>query len=328
MGDSGVGEWTVLHGGALGDLALTLHLALRLPGLERGGAIDVISRVDPGDLAACRPAIRRVSSDSVRAHWLFADSDDPPGEPLYDRLAGRRVLNMLTGIDSPLHVRLDRCDPQCVYSVDPRPQPESQSHIVTQWQNALEGQGLLFHKCIHQRKGTPHLDVPEALRTHGGEIFAEHGIHEPPALIHPGSGGRAKCWPLAGFLDVARRLRSNRIDVCFLIGPVELECWPDDQLDAIRNDYPLIECPRPNDLPAILAGTRGLLSNDCGPAHLAALLGTPTVTLFGTTSPAVWRPAGSQAAVLAGDPAQAGADWGISAARVVETLVSHMNSHP
>ena len=54
-------HWLILHGGALGDLALTLHLALRLPGVGQGSTLHVISRVDPGDLSDCRPTIGRTS---------------------------------------------------------------------------------------------------------------------------------------------------------------------------------------------------------------------------------------------------------------------------
>ena len=170
--------------------------------------------------------------------------------------------------------------------------------------------------------------VPDTLRTSGGALLRAHAADSKPVLIHPGSGGRSKCWPLACFLDVARRLACRGIVVCFVIGPVELECWPDDRLDSIRAGFPLIECPRPNDLLALLAAARSLLSNDSGPAHLAALLGTPTVTIFGTTSATVWRPLGALATVLAGNPQDEPITWGIRAERVVHALAARATGQP
>ena len=143
-------------------------------------------------------------------------------------------------------------------------------------------------------------------------------IEVRPILIHPGSGGRAKCWPLACFIDVARRLRESGELVCFVVGPVELERWPVDDLNAIRAEFPVFESPAPNDLLCLLAGARVLIANDAGPAHLAALLGTPTVTIFGPTSPAVWHPLGPAARCLYGDSDSYPDDWGISLTRVVE----------
>ena len=139
-------------------------------------------------------------------------------------------------------------------------------------------------------------------------------------MIHPGSGGGAKCWPLRCFLDLARRLPSRGHEVCFIVGPVELERWPRADLETIRAEFPLLESPGPNELLSTLATARTLISNDAGPAHLAALLGTPTLTIFGPTSPPVWRPLGSQAHVIAGEPDARTDDWGIDPKRVLESL--------
>jgi ADP-heptose:LPS heptosyltransferase len=121
---------------------------------------------------------------------------------------------------------------------------------------------------------------------------------------------------------VARRLRELDEDVCFIVGPVEAERWSPDELDAIRDEFPLIESPSPNELLGLLAGARVLIGNDAGPAHLAALLGTRTVTIFGTTSPSVWRPLGPGARHIKGDPTSSPTDWGIDPAHVAATATS------
>jgi ADP-heptose:LPS heptosyltransferase len=43
---------------------------------------------------------------------------------------------------------------------------------------------------------------------------------------------------------------------------------------------------------------RCYLGNDSGVTHLAALLGVPTVALFGPSDPAIWRPVGRTVSLL------------------------------
>ena len=47
-----------------------------------------------------------------------------------------------------------------------------------------------------------------------------------------------------------------------------------------------------------LAAADAAVSNDSGLMHVAAALGTPTVALFGPTSPRLWAPLNPLAAVL------------------------------
>jgi len=223
------------------------------------------------------------------------------------------VLSAIGGVDSVVHRRLQSLGPSAVYSVDPRPQTGLQTHITTQWQRQLEGQGLLLPKCIYQRRGRGALVVPDWLRERGAA--AQRAI-----LVHPGSGGRAKCWHLRGFLAVGRELQQMGLDVRFIIGPVERERWSPDELSAIRGAFAVVDLPQPDELVALLAAARLLISNDAGPAHLAALLATPTLTLFGPTAAGVWRPLGPGARVIAGDPASRLGDWGISPARVMAAV--------
>lgn len=340
--------WTLLHGGALGDLVLTVHLALRLQGVGSGkslgvhgrygarplhrcdrppaahvgrdgtSSLHVISRVALGDLSQCRPTISRQSSDGIGLHWLFADADVPPPPRLLQSLRGRRVLSALGGPETEVHQGIQALQPAELYGFDPRPQPGSQRHITTQWQTQLEAQGLLIPKCIHQRPAQRCLGVPGALRKRGQRRLRAAAGNAEFVVIHPGSGGRAKCWPLAGFVDVGRRLRDADLAVCFLIGPVELETWPRSTWSALERDFALLSCPSPDDLVAVLAGARAFIGNDAGPSHLAALLGTPTVTVFGPTSANVWRPRGARAAALQGDPARYPENWGVDPSQVAE----------
>lgn len=54
----------------------------------------------------------------------------------------------------------------------------------------------------------------------------------------------------------------------------------------------------PVELAAVLARARLLVSNDSGPMHLAAAVGTPVVAFFGPTDPGRTAPAGSPSRIL------------------------------
>jgi len=342
-------DWLILHGGALGDLVLTLQLALRLPGSD--GGLDVVSRVNPGTLATCRPAVRRRSSEGLGLHWLFGDHDDPAPPRLRALIAGRRVLSALAGPHTIAHQRLADLGPAALYGLDPRPRPEAERHITQQWQTQLEAQGLRVTKGTHQRPAQRGLGGREELRARGRGLIARamgtrtgesaapvraaetanaaivgnapsRAAAESYVVVHPGSGGRAKCWPMGRFVEVARELRRAGRAVCFVLGPAEVErgletasaaryaphggrdsaARGDERLadEALSDEFPVVRCPEPDEL--------------------AALSGTPTVALFGPTSPNVWRPLGTQVRVLAGH-AEAGADWGLTVAEVVEQVI-------
>ena len=306
--------WSILHGGALGDLVLTIELALRVCTAQPVESAQLITRAHPGDLSTCRPNITRLSLEGLAAHRLYVDDDSSPPHALATLVRGRCVLNALGGIDSVVHRRLTQLNPERLYSFDPRPREGIGAHITEQWQEDLEKQGLSF-----QDQRFAALCVPNVFRRRGSEVLARAGCDAAVVLIHPGSGGRAKCWPLARFLDVARRVREAGRQVCFLTGPVEEERWTASELDAVRGEFPAFASPEPDTLAHVLAAGRVLLSNDSGPAHLAALLGTPTVTVFGPTSPTVWRPLGPRAQVILGDR-QGGDDWGIDAGDVAHRI--------
>ncbi len=307
-------RWTILHGGALGDLCLTLRLAVRLPGAGRDAALHVVSRVDPGGLSDCRPAVCRTAADNLPLHWLFGDADDPPPDRLRDLLAGRAVLSALGGPGDRVHRNLLRVSGH-VYSFDPRPRPGDARHINEQWAAQLAAQGLQLAEPLD-----PPIEPSQRLRHEGCRRLEAQNLRPGVVLIHPGSGGRAKCWPLEAFELVARRLRDLGREVTFVTGPVEDELWPRQVLEALVRRWPTCRCEATSELAALLGAAGVLVGNDAGPGHLAALLGTPTVTLFGPTAAGIWRPLGPRAVAIQSDPAL-GAEWGIDPVQVAQAAL-------
>jgi ADP-heptose:LPS heptosyltransferase len=118
-----------------------------------------------------------------------------------------------------------------------------------------------------------------------------------PVVLAPGSGGQAKRWPASSFVSLAERLLGRAWSVHVLVGPVELDrddprAWPWPPGVAF-----VVEPAVVNLLPR-LASASAFVGNDSGTTHLAAMLGVPTVALFGPSDDRVWAPVGPSVDVL------------------------------
>ncbi len=108
-------------------------------------------------------------------------------------------------------------------------------------------------------------------------------------VVHPGAASPARRWPPERWADVAATLadRGHRVVVTGTAGEADL-------CATVAGRHPGVEdhCGR-HDLDGLgrLVGTAALLlSADTGVAHVATAFGTPSVTLFGPVSPALWGP--------------------------------------
>jgi heptosyltransferase-1 len=118
----------------------------------------------------------------------------------------------------------------------------------------------------------------------------------PLAILNPGAGWGAKCWPAESFGRVARSLRDRGLQVLINHGPGEEEL-----AEAVRQasgkTAHLLKCSV-GELIAIMRHTRLFIGGDTGPMHLAAALGVPVVALFGPTSPERTGPYATRSVVL------------------------------
>jgi heptosyltransferase-2 len=111
--------------------------------------------------------------------------------------------------------------------------------------------------------------------------------------LNPGAEyGPAKRWPPERFAAVAREV-SRRVAPCLWLvfgGPGDRELCGEIARAAGANALNLAGRTSLRQLMASLKLCRVLLTNDTGPMHLAAALGTPVVVPFGSTSPELTGP--------------------------------------
>lgn len=113
----------------------------------------------------------------------------------------------------------------------------------------------------------------------------------PRIAVFPGSGlySTARRWPPAAFAQVADALQAEGGQV-ILVGRAS-----DQTVDVARamRRPPTLDLTDQGDLPtlaAVLARVDLLLTNDGGPMHLAAAVGTPVVAVFGPSNAEAYGP--------------------------------------
>lgn len=104
-------------------------------------------------------------------------------------------------------------------------------------------------------------------------------------IIHPGSGSTKKNMPLQFFIDLTNHFLSLHREVIWSLGPAEEGITPPPGIQVITN-LPLLE------LAKYLKAAPLYIGNDSGISHIAGAIGTPTIVLFKSTNPTVWKPLG------------------------------------
>ena len=129
---------------------------------------------------------------------------------------------------------------------------------------------------------------------------AQRGLaHErkPIVTLSPGAVGAGKAWPPGHYAQLARALVQDGASVWVLGGPNETpiakqiaEAAGGGVRDLTGNDL--------RDAILALAAADLSVTNDSGLMHVSAAVGTPTVAIFGPTSPWHWKPLNPIAAIL------------------------------
>nr|HEV8009239.1 lipopolysaccharide heptosyltransferase II [Bradyrhizobium sp.] len=118
---------------------------------------------------------------------------------------------------------------------------------------------------------------------------------KPAVALAPGSVGASKRWTY--YPEAARLLARQGLDVWVVGGPGE---------KALAVEIVAAGGPRVRDLTGTdlrngilaMAAAGVAISNDSGLMHVAAAIGTPTMGIFGPTSPQLWAPLNALAATV------------------------------
>jgi heptosyltransferase-2 len=111
--------------------------------------------------------------------------------------------------------------------------------------------------------------------------------------------GPAKCWPPEQYAELARSLQRQHGLPVLLLGSAK-EAALCEQIAAQSGDACRVLAGKTSlqDAMALIAGARGVVSNDSGLMHVAAAFGIPQAAVFGSTSPEHTPPLNPRARVL------------------------------
>jgi ADP-heptose:LPS heptosyltransferase len=271
------------------------------------GADEVVHLCGPAGRAAAGllPGVDRVVT--FAAPWILADPD-PVARTAVDALVGT-VARL--GVDEaviftsfhqsplPLALLLRLAGVERIAAIsedypgsllDIRHRVDDDVHEVTR---ALSLAAAAGHPLPAGDDGRLRVAVPAGA---GGALVA--GLAAGFVAVHPGCSVPARTWSPAGFAELVGRLGAEGRTVVVTGGAGE-----GARARRVAAGHPgAIDLAGRLDLPGLAAVLRRaavVVTGNTGPAHLAAAVGTPVVSLFPPTVPAVrWRPWGVPTVVL------------------------------
>ncbi|AMN43488.1 lipopolysaccharide heptosyltransferase II [Rhodoplanes sp. Z2-YC6860] len=119
----------------------------------------------------------------------------------------------------------------------------------------------------------------------------------PAVAFAPGAVGPSKRWPVSYFAELAKTLVAEGFSIWVLGSPAETPLAKEIVEAAGPHARDLTSTDLRNAILAMKVAD-ACVSNDSGLVHVAAAIGTPTVGIFGPTSPWHWAPLNPLAAII------------------------------
>ncbi|HEX4490727.1 MAG TPA: glycosyltransferase family 9 protein [Acidimicrobiia bacterium] len=263
----------------------------------RPPALVALRAAGLGDLLTAVPALHALR-DAFPKHrrYLATSASYAPlveligGYELLD-VAGRSQLPDIEDLD--VAVNLHGSGPQshrALLALHPRalvafaspgafdngPPWQRDEHEVHRWCRLLDNVGIAADPT---RLG---IKVPLDDRRLGGDDVT---------IVHPGAASPARRWPPDRFAAVCRAERALGRRVLITGTKSELRAARRVAIDGgVSRDAVLAGTLPLRELVALIGRAGRVVCGDSGIAHLATATGTPSVVLFGPTSPACWGP--------------------------------------
>ncbi len=208
--------------------------------------------------------------------------DTAPLAPIDARAARATIAVNLHGCGPQSHRVLLQTEPQRLIAFRNDEVPETQGfpawrageHEIDRWCRLLEENGI---------------------PTDRGD-FALTVVRRDPRscdaiVIHPGAASESRRWPVERWTSLCRRVEALGLRVLITGSAAEVElCRTIATSAGLPQTAMLAGTTVLNDLASIVAGARAIVCGDTGIAHLATAVRTPSVVLFGPTSPREWGP--------------------------------------
>jgi ADP-heptose:LPS heptosyltransferase len=136
----------------------------------------------------------------------------------------------------------------------------------------LDNPGALAHRCEFWRRAADALQFTLPRRE---QLMVASRTGPPLVIVHTGAAREVRVWPLSRYAQLVARLRQRGCQVQVICDSAQRSWW------LGQGEHSVETPPTVTALMDSLARGRVFVGNDSGPGHLAAILGLPTLTLFG-----------------------------------------------
>ena len=280
----------IIRTGAVGDVVLTLPVLAALKHHYPEIKIDVLgNKTNLSLLIEGGYAETALSIDRREMTSLFVKDGLPSAAIRRIMQTYDLVVSYLPDPDGVFTSNIRQTSNGQVLTGSARPIPHLRTHMTQVLMAVLRP--LNIHS----------MDLPPTLRVPPSSVPDCYSTRERVIAIHPGSGGKYKCWPPDRYAALIKRIDALGFRPLITVGPAD-----DDTLSELlslvdKDSHFLFENRSLTEIAGMLSQCRAMIGNDTGITHLAAAVGTPVIALFGPTDPAVWGPRGQNVHILWGN---------------------------
>lgn len=213
-------------------------------------------------------------------------------------LTETNLLGFFSGAPARLFARRPGRSLDFLASAHLRPPVEDRSkHAVDRYLDVLRPFGIENIWRAPRLKSRPEDDhVIEKMLLKEGLLSGD----TPIVGLNPGAGHDSRRWPLERFGELAELLaRNDGVRVVVFAGPEE-RALVREMRDVFTSSVLILDKLTIPQLAAAQARLAVFVSNDTGPMHIAAAIGTPTVVLLDRRAPDAYIPVGDGHRIVRG----------------------------
>lgn len=144
-----------------------------------------------------------------------------------------------------------------------------------------------------------HLPVPQEAEQFAEQFYSDQKLQDKTIVaLNPAGGWYTKRWGIPKYAQLGDAIAKHyKATILLLWGPGERD---EVERIAAMMTHPVVIAPPTSlqQLAAVLKRCSFLITNDSGPMHIAASVGTPTVAIFGPTNPMLQGPYGNESEII------------------------------
>ncbi len=289
------------HNGALGDLLLSLPCIRAIR--RDAGFVHIAGKADVADLL--RETGHAAEASSAESAFYASLYTATPEERTMEFLSQfDRAFLFTSRSDSPIAANFRKAVPR-TETIITIPPAGVRRHVS---EFRMEQLSCRAEEESNSEISPALLCIPPLYKERAREFLAGSGYDGVRGMlmgVHPGSGGKGKCWPIENYLMLAERIIQDRETFfLFFSGQTEgpdvkgkIEDFACGHRRVIHvSDAGLVT------VAALLSTCDLYVGNDSGVTHLAATVNAKVVALFGPTDPLFWKPIGQGVEVISAGP--------------------------